>query len=345
MTTLGPQPVAPAGAQPAGPPRSAPTPRGSPSRRGLTAPTSRSWSRGRTPLSVDLDCPGSHRTRPAADRRSVLTSGELGDPPDGSPMASDASSSGTATTAGQARPRSQPPRDVDAARRDRRAATRLYAGRRSAGGLRRPTSAERRCRSIVAVLVGAVPWLADPRGARVVPGRAPTTFVRGADGVGADVGRGPHLPRTRPRTAALLFALRVTATDRRTAVEHQPFGYAFVGARRFGRVGGRATVAGARVRCGRRARTTCVHRPIQAARRPRRRRPARTTGPERGAPGLRCRARSGADEALREVAVTLSSATRSCVMSSRWRMVTAWSSSVSKSTVMQNGVPISSWRR
>jgi hypothetical protein len=32
-------------------------------------------------------------------------------------------------------------------------------------------------------------------------------------------------------------------------------------------------------------------------------------------------------------------------MLSRSRIVTAWSSRVSKSTVMQNGVPISSWRR
>ena len=43
--------------------------------------------------------------------------------------------------------------------------------------------------------------------------------------------------------------------------------------------------------------------------------------------------------------VTWPSPTRCCDMSSRWRMVTASSSSVSKSTVMQNGVPISSWRR
>ena len=39
------------------------------------------------------------------------------------------------------------------------------------------------------------------------------------------------------------------------------------------------------------------------------------------------------------------SGTRSCGMVSRSRTVTAWSSSESKSTVMQNGVPISSWRR
>ena len=37
--------------------------------------------------------------------------------------------------------------------------------------------------------------------------------------------------------------------------------------------------------------------------------------------------------------------TRTCSMLSRSRMVTAWSSSVSKSTVTQSGVPISSWRR
>src|ERR1700744_549328 len=36
---------------------------------------------------------------------------------------------------------------------------------------------------------------------------------------------------------------------------------------------------------------------------------------------------------------------RSWVMLSRSRTVTAWSSRVSKSTVMQYGVPISSWRR
>ncbi len=37
--------------------------------------------------------------------------------------------------------------------------------------------------------------------------------------------------------------------------------------------------------------------------------------------------------------------TRSCFIVSRSRTVTALSSSVSKSTVTQNGVPISSWRR
>ena len=44
-------------------------------------------------------------------------------------------------------------------------------------------------------------------------------------------------------------------------------------------------------------------------------------------------------------AVTASSPIRSCCMVSRSRTVTAWSSSVSKSTVTQYGVPISSWRR
>ncbi len=53
----------------------------------------------------------------------------------------------------------------------------------------------------------------------------------------------------------------------------------------------------------------------------------------------------GADQALGEVALTWSRETRSCAMVSRSRIVTAWSSRVSKSTVMQNGVPISSWRR
>lgn len=38
-------------------------------------------------------------------------------------------------------------------------------------------------------------------------------------------------------------------------------------------------------------------------------------------------------------------ATRSCVIESRSRIVTAWSSRESKSTVMQYGVPTSSWRR
>ena len=42
---------------------------------------------------------------------------------------------------------------------------------------------------------------------------------------------------------------------------------------------------------------------------------------------------------------TASRPTRSCVIVSRSRTVTAWSSRVSKSTVTQNGVPISSWRR
>ena len=42
---------------------------------------------------------------------------------------------------------------------------------------------------------------------------------------------------------------------------------------------------------------------------------------------------------------TWSRATRSCAIVSRSRIVTAWSSRVSKSTVMQYGVPISSWRR
>ena len=42
---------------------------------------------------------------------------------------------------------------------------------------------------------------------------------------------------------------------------------------------------------------------------------------------------------------TSASGTRSCVMESRSRTVTASSSSVSKSTVTQYGVPISSWRR
>ena len=37
--------------------------------------------------------------------------------------------------------------------------------------------------------------------------------------------------------------------------------------------------------------------------------------------------------------------TRSCCIVSRSRTVTAWSSRVSKSTVTQYGVPISSWRR
>ena len=37
--------------------------------------------------------------------------------------------------------------------------------------------------------------------------------------------------------------------------------------------------------------------------------------------------------------------TRSCCIESRSRTVTAWSFSVSKSTVTQYGVPISSWRR
>ena len=41
----------------------------------------------------------------------------------------------------------------------------------------------------------------------------------------------------------------------------------------------------------------------------------------------------------------LSKAIRSCSMESRIRTVAAWSSSESKSTVTQNGVPISSWRR
>ena len=40
-----------------------------------------------------------------------------------------------------------------------------------------------------------------------------------------------------------------------------------------------------------------------------------------------------------------STGTRCCCMVSRSRMVTAWSSRVSKSTVTQRGVPISSWRR
>src|SRR5207245_11690681 len=39
------------------------------------------------------------------------------------------------------------------------------------------------------------------------------------------------------------------------------------------------------------------------------------------------------------------SGTRTWVMSSRARMVTAWSWAVSKSTVTAKGVPISSWRR
>ena len=43
--------------------------------------------------------------------------------------------------------------------------------------------------------------------------------------------------------------------------------------------------------------------------------------------------------------VTWSRAIRSCFMVSRSRMVTAWSSRVSKSTVTQYGVPTSSWRR
>ena len=43
--------------------------------------------------------------------------------------------------------------------------------------------------------------------------------------------------------------------------------------------------------------------------------------------------------------VTWSSGMRSCAIVSRSRIVTASSSSVSKSTVMQYGVPISSWRR
>lgn len=55
--------------------------------------------------------------------------------------------------------------------------------------------------------------------------------------------------------------------------------------------------------------------------------------------------RLGADQACSQVASTLSRDTRSWLMVSRSRMVTAWSSRVSKSTVMQNGVPISSWRR
>ena len=38
-------------------------------------------------------------------------------------------------------------------------------------------------------------------------------------------------------------------------------------------------------------------------------------------------------------------ATRSCCMVSRSRTVTVWVSSVSKSTQMEKGVPISSWRR
>ena len=44
-------------------------------------------------------------------------------------------------------------------------------------------------------------------------------------------------------------------------------------------------------------------------------------------------------------ACTWSSATRSCVIESRSRIVTDWSAAVSKSTVRQNGVPISSCRR
>ena len=43
--------------------------------------------------------------------------------------------------------------------------------------------------------------------------------------------------------------------------------------------------------------------------------------------------------------VTWSREMRSCFMVSRSRMVTAWSSRVSKSTVTQYGVPTSSWRR
>ena len=52
------------------------------------------------------------------------------------------------------------------------------------------------------------------------------------------------------------------------------------------------------------------------------------------------------DATLGEVgADAWSSGIRSCVIESRSRTVTAWSSRVSKSTVTQYGVPISSWRR
>ena len=48
---------------------------------------------------------------------------------------------------------------------------------------------------------------------------------------------------------------------------------------------------------------------------------------------------------VRSSSTNLSTGTRCCCMVSRSRMVTAWSSRVSKSTVTQRGVPISSWRR
>ena len=48
---------------------------------------------------------------------------------------------------------------------------------------------------------------------------------------------------------------------------------------------------------------------------------------------------------LRSSSVRLSMGTRTWDMVSRSRMVTAWSSRESKSTVTQRGVPISSWRR
>ena len=55
---------------------------------------------------------------------------------------------------------------------------------------------------------------------------------------------------------------------------------------------------------------------------------------------------SAAEEALGEVAARPGrGATRSWLIESRSRTVTAWSSRVSKSTVTQYGVPISSWRR
>ena len=80
-------------------------------------------------------------------------------------------------------------------------------------------------------------------------------------------------------------------------------------------------------------------RPSSRARRPRR----------RGRGGLAALRRGWVSQApTRRVASqpsTWSRATRSCAIVSRSRIVTAWSSRVSKSTVMQYGVPISSWRR
>ena len=54
---------------------------------------------------------------------------------------------------------------------------------------------------------------------------------------------------------------------------------------------------------------------------------------------------SATDQALGEVRRHLVEGDPLCFMVSRSRMVTAWSSRVSKSTVTQYGVPTSSWRR